>query len=514
MKYALGIDLGTTNSVVSVYRKGKVETLSIKGSKTFPSVVSFRDKNTMLVGPEAKRRLILDPEHSVGSVKRSMGNQKEKFEIFGKVYTPIDISSIILKSIVEEAQKELGEKVKDVIITVPAYFTDAQKEDTRKAGEKAGLNVLRLIPEPTAAAIAYGLDKGKDQIIMVYDFGGGTFDVSILEVKGNKFNVLAVDGDSRLGGDDLDNVIVDYLLEKFSKKGVGDLKENYSKEAMIAKQKLKEAAEKAKVELSQAKSTEIIVPEIMGVDINEELSLEKYNKLIEPSLKKTIQKVHSVLKDADMEPSDINRVILVGGSTRNTAVREILTKEIKDPYTSEKVDEEVSHGAAILAASMTLPEEDFTPVEVENRTAHSLGVQLLDELDIPKFFPIIHRNSVYPVKQGILGTTARAFQHSVLLEVFRGENKECKHNDKLGQLTLKISNLSKDPVPVCAIFELDLDGILHFLCVELPINIGENEIIDVVQDATYNKGIIDIARVERLLKKGILKHKKIKIKGV
>jgi len=511
MKYALGIDLGTTTSVVSTYRRGKVETLLIEGSKVFPSVVAFKDKDTILVGQSAKKRLILDPEHSIGSVKRFMGNSKKKYEIFGKTYDPVTVSSIILKRITEEAQKVLGEKVTDVIITVPAYFTDSQKEDTKKAGQKAGLNVIRLIPEPTAAAISYGLDKGKDQTIMVYDLGGGTFDVSILKIVGNKFEVIAVDGDSQLGGDDFDNAIADYLMDIFQKKTGINLKGDISKEAKIVQQRLKEVAEKAKVELSQAKSTEIFIPEIMGHKIEEELTLKQYNELIAPLLQRTVDKIGSVLKEAGLTARDIDRVILVGGSTRNTAVKEIVTREIKEPFISEQVDEEVSHGAAIMAASLTLPEEDFTPVEVQNRTAHSLGIEILDENSQFCFCPLIKRNSEYPIRQGLLVLTAQPFQSRVEASVFRGESHDCKNNTKLGELSLKISQLSKDQVPIGAIFELDLDGIMHFTCVELSINMGDTEVIQIVQEALQNKGMLNIEKIQRLIEKKRLKYERVQI---
>ncbi len=514
MRFALGIDLGTTNSVVSVYRKGKVETLSIEGQKTFPSVVSFKDTDMMLVGRSAKNKLILSPECSVGSVKRFMGDRKKTFNIFGKEYTPIQISSFILKKLVEESEKELGESVREVIITVPAYFTDAQKEDTLAAGEAAGLKVLRLIPEPTAAAISYGLDKGKDQTIMVYDLGGGTFDVSILQVVGNKFHVKAVDGDSRLGGDDFDNAIVDYLLDTLKARTGKDIKEDFSKEALIAKQKLKEAAEKAKWELSQAKSTEITIPEIFGETIDEELTLDQYNKLIKPYLDKTIEKIRAVLKNAAITAGDIDRVILVGGSTWNTAVREIVANEIKEPYISDHVDEEVSHGAAILAASLTLPEEDFTPLVVENRTAHSLGVELLDSNNQRCFTPIIHRNSVYPIDQGIIATTVGPFQQSVKLTVFRGESKDCQDNTRLGELILNISRPTEYPFPISAIFELDANGILKFSCVELPINTGDEKIRNVVLEASSNNGIINYKAVKTLMQKGSVRFEEVKITAV
>ncbi|MBN2000220.1 Hsp70 family protein [candidate division KSB1 bacterium] len=516
MKYALGIDLGTTNSVVSVYRKGKVESLSIEGSKTVPSVVGFKDKDTMLVGKMAKPRVIIDPEHSIVSVKRFMGDRRKRYSIYGIDYSPVDVSSIILKKLVEGAEKALGEKVKDVIITVPAYFTDAQKEDTRKAGEKAGLNVLRLLPEPTAAAISYGLDKGKDQTIMVYDLGGGTFDVSILDIKGNKFNVKAVDGNSQLGGDDFDNKIVDFLIDELNQLGK-DIKNDNSKEAKLARQKLKEAAERAKIELSEAQSTHIIIPEILGVSLDVELTLQKYNKLIDEYLKDTISKIRSVLKSARMTPEDIDRVILVGGSTRNKAIKEIVTKEIKEPWISEHVDEAVSHGAALLAASLTLPEQDFSPagkLEYHDRTGHSLGVELLDERNHPFFRPIIVKNTEYPVQQGILAWTVRAFQEQVRVQVFRGENKDCKLNTKLGELLLSIRNLSKDQVPIGAIFDLDQDGILHFYCVELPINIGEQQIIKVVQHAINNGNFLDVESVRKLMESKMVQFLKTEIKSV
>jgi molecular chaperone DnaK len=514
MKYVLGIDLGTTNSVVSVFKRGKIETILIEGQKTLPSVVSFKDRDTMLVGHAAKKRLLLDPEHSVSSVKRFMGNHKKKFDIFGKSYDPIGISAIILRRIMEEAEKNLNEKCRDAIITVPAYFTDAQKEDTKKAGTQAGLNVMRLIPEPTAAAIAYGLDKGKDQTILVYDLGGGTFDVSILRIVGNDFKVKAVDGDALLGGDDFDNAIVDHLIWAFKKKTGIDLQDDGQKDAKVVRQQLKEAAEKAKIELSQAKTTEIIVPEIMGRTLEEELSLETYNGLIRPFLDKTVKKIRAVLKEAGMSARDIDRVILVGGSTRNTAVKEIVTEEIKEPYISEHVDEEVSHGAAILGASLVLPEEDFRPIDVTNVTAHSLGIELLNQYGRPHFLPLIKRNSAYPAKEGILALTTVPFQDGVLVPVFRGESDDCANNTKLGELHLKIVHLSKDRVPVGAIFELDRDGILHFACVELPINMGETDINLVVQDAVAKNGILDIERVQRLMERKAVRFEVAQITAV
>ncbi|MBN1779812.1 Hsp70 family protein [bacterium] len=526
MKYVLGIDLGTTNSVVSVYKRGKPETIIVDGSKTFPSVISYKNKDQLLVGKPAKRFLIMDPEHSVGSVKRFIGNRKKKYSIYGHNLDPVSVSSLILKRLVEVACEALGEKINDVIITVPAYFTDAQKEDTRKAGEMAGLNVIRLIPEPTAAAIAYGFDKGKDQTLMVYDLGGGTFDVCILQVKDNKFNTVAVDGDSQLGGDDFDNAIVDHLMDLFKTKTGKDLKNDGSKEALEAKQKLKEAAENAKIELSEAQSTHISVPEIMGEMLDEELTLADYNKLIKKLLDKTIKKMQAVLDDANMKPDDIDRVILVGGSTRNIAVKEIVTKQIKEPFISDNVDECVSHGAAILGASLIVPDQDMSPADVDrgdyvpldiemiNRTAHSLGVNMLNEQKKLIFVPIISKQSEYPMQQGMIAFTNRPFQEEVHISVYRQEEPVPREDANLGKLILKIRNVHKDQVPIGAIFELDEDGILHFIAVELPIHIGEQKILQVVQDAVNHDGKLDIDRVKQLMEKKTVKFEKIRIKDV
>ncbi|MBN1779811.1 Hsp70 family protein [bacterium] len=437
MKYALGIDLGTTNSVVAVYHRGQIETIHIESHNTFPSVVSFKDKDTMLVGHSAKRRVILDPEHSVSSVKRFMGNRKKKFEIFGNVYTPVDISAFILKEMVAHAEKKLGCEVRDVVITVPAYFNNNQKADTLAAGKKAGLNVLELIPEPTAAAIAYGLDKGKDQTLMVYDLGGGTFDVSVLKVEGNKFRVIAVDGDSQLGGDDFDLAIVQYLINQFHKKTGKDLAGENDREARIVKQKIKEAAEKAKIELSQAQSTEILIPEVMGTSINEELTRDQYNGLIQSYLDTTIEKIRSVLKEAGLTPDSIDRVILVGGSSYNTAVKEIVTREIKDPFISDRVDEEVARGAAVLAAALSMPEEDLVPIEVENVTAHSLGLRVTRGREVDRFKELIHRQTPIPVTVAEQFTTFRDNQKSVEVYVFQGEEETCSKNIFIGGFLLE-----------------------------------------------------------------------------
>jgi len=439
----------------------------------------------MIVGQSAKRRLVIDPEHSVGSVKRFMGSHEKRYKIFGVEYTPVEISSFILKEIVHQAQKVLKENIEDVIITVPAYFNNNQKSDTLKAGKLAGLNVLQLLPEPTAAAIAYGLDKGRNQTIMVYDLGGGTFDVSILKITGNKFEVIAVGGDDKLGGDDFDNAIVEFLIKQFSKKTGYDFSDDKSKKVTLVRQKLKEAAEKAKIELSQAKSTEILIPEILGRKIEENLTLQTYNELIKPYLEKTVNILHSVLKEAKLSACDIDRVILVGGSTRNLAVKEIIAAEIKDPYISEQVDEEVSHGASIMGASMILPEEDFTPIDVTNITAHSLGLRVSQKSNQDHFKVLIKRQTPIPVKVDEKFTTFRDKQRSVEVLVFQGEADKCAQNVFVGGFLLE--GIPAEPAGLPAIrveFGMDSSDILRVQAncadisgqIELKINeIGQSD---------------------------------------
>lgn len=497
MTYAVGIDLGTTNSVASVFRRGVVETIAIDGRSTMPSVVSIRQDGSILVGQAAKARLLLDPENTVASAKRFMGNQNKFYQAGGQSLSPVDISSMVLKRIVESVRETLGEDIRDAVITVPAYFTEAQREDTRKAGEAAGLNVLHLVPEPTAAAIAYGLDKGKDQTIMVYDLGGGTFDLSILAVQGNRFEVKAVGGDSNLGGDDFDQTIINWAIAKFKEQTEIDLQNDNSRQGLMARQRLKEAAEIAKIELSVSDSAMIAVPDCFGHPLELEISITEYNDLIAPLLQRTVNCLKSVLQDAGMEPEEIDRVILVGGSTKNRAVREIVAQEIKEPYTSDRVDEVVAHGAAIAAANLSLPEE--VAINVLNVTAHSLGVSMLNVKDELVFKPIIPRQTAYPCRRGIIGYTNRPLQNEIDIPVFRGENTDPKINDYLGVLSLPVSPPQSEIVPVAAIFNLDADGIIHFTAVQLP---EGNLSSRIIQNARKNKGIVDLDAVDALVKNG------------
>ncbi|MBD2150469.1 Hsp70 family protein [Pseudanabaena sp. FACHB-1277] len=502
MTYAVGIDLGTTNSVIAIYRRGSAETLRIDGRSTMPSVVSFRDDTNILVGQPAKSRLLLDPENTVASTKRFMGDRSKSYKLAGNSLSPVNIASLILKRLVESARKELGNaEIWDAVITVPAYFTEDQKEDTKRAGEEAGLNVLRLLPEPTAAAIAYGLDKEKDQTLMVYDLGGGTFDVSILSVTGNKFTVKAVGGNGNLGGDDFDNAIAEWTSKDFKAKTGIDLLSEKGKAAMSARQRLKEAAETAKIELSQSDRAVIAIPDCLGHPIELEITLAQYNKLIEPMLLSTVECMKSVLRDAKLSADDIDRVILVGGSTKNRAVREIVTREIKEPFTSERVDEVVAHGAAIMASSLYAP--DSVDIDVSEKTSHSLGIIMQDD-STEIFQPVIPRQTTYPCELGVLGFTGVPHQEQVRLRVQRGENKNPDRNTNLGELMLPVSPPQNDYVPVGAVFALDADGIIHFTAVQFPLT---SSVAPILSYAGDHDGSLDIGATKALIASGEAKER-------
>lgn len=417
MAYPIGIDLGTTNCVAAVWQRGQAVTIPVDGQGTLPSAISVRSDG-ILIGQPAKGRAQIAPASSVTSVKRFIGDGKTKWEIEGKTYTPVDVSAMLLERLKEAAQTHLGEAITEAVITVPAYFNNNQKRDTKLAGEAAGFEVLQLLPEPTAAAIQYGLDKGKNQTLLVYDLGGGTFDVSILEVKENDFNVVAVDGDFHLGGDDFDLLLVDHLIgliEEQTKEDMGLFRslfgrkgkkkkgsETATREMLLARQRLKEAAEIAKIELSQADRTCVSLPNILGTSLDEEITIDTYNRLIEPMVARTIEKIREVLASARLTSDDIDRVILVGGSTRNRLVKEQVTKAVKEPWTSEHVDEAVAQGAAIVAGSMAAPDLDMTPVEINinNVTPFSLGVCSYEKESTRCINSIIiHKNRPVPCEE-------------------------------------------------------------------------------------------------------------------
>ena len=451
MGYPIGIDLGTTNSVACVWRRGKLETIPVEGRPTLPSVISVRNDGTVLVGHAAKNCAMMKPASSVGSVKRVIGGGESNWEILGTIYTPVDVSKLVLERLKRASEEYLGESVTEAVVTVPAYFNNNQKRDTKLAAEAAGFDVLQLLPEPTAAAISYGLDKGRDQTLLVYDLGGGTFDVSVLKVEGNRFNVLAVDGDSNLGGDDFDNLLVEHLiglLQKRTKRDLGVLRALFGsrtsrnelgteRDLLLARQQLKEAAEKAKIELSESDTAEITVPEILGTSLDEEITIEQYNSMIAPLVGETITKIHDVLKSATLSPADIDRVILVGGSTRNRLVKERVAAEVKEPWTSDRVDEVVAQGAAIVAGHLSAPEEDLTPIEFSNVTPFSLGVRAARGSERDIFEPLIPKNtSLGEADAQKEFTTLRANQKSVDVSVFQGESPSCVENTFIGGFRL------------------------------------------------------------------------------
>jgi molecular chaperone DnaK len=351
-EYYVGIDLGTTNTIISVFRRGKIETLMVEGDPISPSVVHFSEKDGIVAGKNAKRRMLIDPEKTIASVKRRMGNLKFRYKLNGKDYDPADISSFVLKKVKEEAGKELGTTIKKAVITVPAYFNDDQRAQTKKAAEMAGLEVLRLLSEPTAAALAYGINQGKDQTVAVYDLGGGTFDISILEVKGNTFTVKAIGGDTRLGGDDFDRALMSYVQGEFLKATQINLKEEPNEpELLIARQRLKEMCQECKEQLSVVDDAVVAIPSFYkGKHLDVPVTRSKFVELIAPYIAKSIVITNETLKKAGIGPGDIDRVLMVGGSTRIPYVKQQIAKTIKDPYTADNVMELVARGAAFMAA--------------------------------------------------------------------------------------------------------------------------------------------------------------------
>lgn len=499
MSLAIGIDLGTSNSVVSVYRRGVAEVVPIGGSRIVPSVVSFRDDGSALVGRAAKSRMLSHPESTVASAKRFMGDRAKLYRIHGESYSPVLISSVILKRLVEGAREQLGEEIREAVITVPAYFTEAQREDTMRAGETAGLDVLQLLPEPTAAAIAYELDQATRQTIMVYDLGGGTFDVSVLTVEQNAFKVKAVGGNSRLGGDDFDRALVRWAAERFEAQTGIQLLRDSTPEGLKARLRLKEAVEAAKIELADSDSAVIALPDCLGRPLELEISIEEYNSLISPLVEETIECAKSILRDVGLSPLYIDKVILVGGSTRNRAVRELVTREIKEPFVADSVDEVVSHGAAIVAANLRASEEDLHPIEVTNVTGHSLGVDSLDSEDVLTFWPIVGRHTAYPCRRGLLVYTAAPMQDYADISVYRGESMEPDRNVYLGELKLPITPPEPELVPIGAIFELDENGIIHFTAVQLSAGRGRERIVEYSEE---HGGELDLETADALISSG------------
>src|SRR5215216_4793181 len=503
----VGIDLGTTNSVVAIMEGDQPKVLvNRQGSRLTPSVVAFTDKGEILVGQPAKHQQVTNPKNTVFSIKRFMGRrhsevaQEEKmvpYEIIGgseemvkirvrgKDYTPEQVSSFILQDLKKTAEDYLGEKVTDAVITVPAYFNDAQRKATKDAGEIAGLKVLRVLPEPTAAALAYGLDKKKNEKILVFDLGGGTFDVSCLDVGDGVFEVLSINGNTHLGGDDFDEELINYLAEEFRKKEGIDLRKD-----PMALQRLKEAAEKAKIELSGAMETTINLPFITADQsgpkhLQETLTRTKFEQLINPLVEKTRQPVIDALKDAGLKPEQIDEVVLVGGSTRVPMVGR-LVKELfkgKEPNRTVNPDEVVAIGAAIQGAIAT---GDVKDILVLDATPLSLGVETQGGV----MTVLIPRNTTIPTSKTETFSTAADNQNAVTINVLQGEREFARDNRLLGTFNLEGIPPAPRGVPQIEVsFNVDVNGILTVSAKDL--GTGKENKITVQNAGGLNKDEIE-----------------------
>ncbi|GAK55701.1 chaperone protein dnaK [Candidatus Vecturithrix granuli] len=508
----IGIDLGTTNSVVSVIEGGDpVVITNPEGSRTTPSVVAFTKDDERLVGQVAKRQAVTNPENTIFSIKRFMGRRHDevaeeikivpykvvrapngdaRVDVRGKQYSPPEISAMILQKMRDAAEQYLGQKINKAVVTVPAYFNDSQRQATKDAGKIAGLEVLRIVNEPTAAALAYGLDKKKDETIAVFDFGGGTFDISILEVGEGVVEVKSTNGDTHLGGDNLDQRIIEWMVAEFKKDQGIDL----SKDRM-ALQRLKEAAEKAKMELSTLTETDINLPFVTADQsgpkhLNMKLTRAKFEQLVDDLLERTLEPCRKALKDAGMQPSDIDEVVLVGGSTRIPKVQELVRRMFnKEPHKGVNPDEVVAVGAAIQAGVLGGEVKDLLLLDV---TPLSLGIETLGGVTTK----LIERNTTIPTRKSEIFTTAADNQTSVEIHVLQGEREMARDNRTLGKFHLVGIPPAPRGVPQIEVtFDIDANGIVNVSAKDLGTGkeqqititassgLSENEINQMVKDA-------------------------------
>ena len=493
MAKTIGIDLGTTNSVVAVMEGGKPTVIAnAEGSRTTPSIVGFSKTGEKLVGQLAKRQAILNPDKTIASIKRHMG-EDYKVNIDGKDYTPQEISSMILRKLADDASNYLGEKVTSAVITVPAYFNDAQRQATKDAGKIAGLDVLRIVNEPTAAALAYGLEKDKSEKVLVFDLGGGTFDVSILEIGDGVHEVLSTSGDTHLGGDDFDQKVMDWICEEFKKQEGIDLKGD--KQAM---QRVKEAAEKAKCELSSVMETNINLPFITAdangpkhLDLN--LTRAKFEDLSRDLLNRCKVPVENALKDAGITKNDINEVVLVGGSTRIPAVQQLVKEYTgKEPNQSVNPDEVVAVGAAIQAGVLAGEVKDIVLLDV---TPLTLGIETLGGV----MTPLVPRNTTIPVSKSQVFSTAENNQTAVDIHVLQGERPMSRDNKSLGMFRLEGIAPAMRGIPQIEVtFDIDANGIVNVsakdkatnkeqkITITNSSNLSEQDIDKMVKEAEAN----------------------------
>lgn len=465
----MGIDLGTTNSAVAVFEKnGPMIVPNNLGDRITPSVVGFSKTGEILVGKKAKRGAVMNVGRTVFSVKRHMGTDYRS-DIEGRKYTPQEISAMILQKLKSDVEDYFGEPVDQAVITVPAYFTDTQRQATKDAGEIAGLKVRRIIDEPTAAALAYGLDKDKDQVLLVYDFGGGTFDVSIIEVTAGIFHVRAIQGDTKLGGDDIDRVVMDWLIEEFQKQHGIDLRND-----PIAIQRLREAAEEAKIELSSLQTTHILIEAVTMSDkgplsLDTSLTREKFEELVGGIIEGTIEPMMKAVADAKLTPEQIDAVLLVGGTTRIPYVQQVVREKLgKTPSRDISPEEVVAMGAAVQTLTLAPLQGDIKDtlaarygkedIVIIHRTPFSLGVGLQND----QFAPLIERNSTYPTEAKDIFTTTRDFQDAISFPIYEGEDTTASENTFLDLLRIEGVTPAPRGVPRIEVtFKLTVDRILE-----------------------------------------------------